>query len=125
DPVETRERARARQFERLALLERDPEQLADQPLRPSGTYSAAQEAEQGGRVAVVDQPEGLGLTQRAAHHLGVRGRAHRLLFPDPGVGFAGDCARPATTAGRTRYRGRSAEAVSAPSRPPAAPGRRG
>src|SRR3984893_15935583 len=89
DPVEPRERARARQVERLAVLERDPEQLAAQPLRPSGTYPAAQEAEQGGRVAVVDQAEGLGLVQRAADHLGVRGRTHRLLFPDPGVEFAG------------------------------------
>jgi hypothetical protein len=74
--------------ERLAVLERDPEQLADQPLRPSGTYPAAQEAEQGGREAVVDQAEGLGLVQRAADHLGVRGRVHRLLFPYPGVEFA-------------------------------------
>ena len=90
DPVQPRQRARARHVERLAPLERDPEQLADQPLRDFGAHPAAQEAEQGGGMAVVDQPEGLGLVQRAADHLGVRRRAHRLLFPDRGVWFAGD-----------------------------------
>ena len=42
------------------------------------------EAEQRAGVSVVDQPKGLGLVERAADHLGVRGRAHRLSFPDPG-----------------------------------------
>src|SRR5437773_1971052 len=84
DPVQPRERARARCVERPAPLERDPEQLADQSLRDFGARPPAQEAQQAGRVAVVDQPEGLGLAQRAADHLRVRGRAHLLPFPDRG-----------------------------------------
>src|SRR5262249_18586486 len=60
------------------------EQLADQAFRDFGAHPAPQEAQQGGRVAIVDRPEGLGLTQRAADRLRVRGRAHHLLFPDRG-----------------------------------------
>src|SRR5437867_9972512 len=82
-----------RRVERLAPLERDPEQLADQPFRDFGAHPAAQEAEHGGGVAVVDEPEGLGLVQRAADHLGVRRRTHLLPFPDRGVWFAGAGAR--------------------------------
>jgi hypothetical protein len=41
DPVQPRERARARRVVRLAPLERDPEQLADQPLRRLGARPAA------------------------------------------------------------------------------------
>src|SRR5881409_2508714 len=89
DPVQPRERARARHVERLAPLERDPEQLADQPLRDLGAHPAAQEAEHSAGVAVVDEPEGLGLVQRAADHLGVRAKIHRLVFPDREVRFAG------------------------------------
>ena len=89
DPVQPGQRTHARRVERLAPLERDPEQLADQPLPDPGAHAAAQEAQQGGRVAVVDQPEGLGLAQRAADDLGVRGRVHRPPFPDRTGEFAG------------------------------------
>src|SRR5262249_35769975 len=84
-----RECARVRRLERFAPLECDPEQLADQPLRDSGAGPAPQEAQHRRRVAVVDEPERLRHAQRAADHLRVRGEAHRLFFPDGGVGFAG------------------------------------
>jgi len=73
DPVQPGQGALARRIEDLAPLERDPEQFAEQPFRDFGARPAAQEAEQGGRVAVLDEPEGLGLVQGAADHLGVRG----------------------------------------------------
>jgi hypothetical protein len=41
-------------------------------------------------VSVVDQPEGLGLVERAADHPCVRKRTHCLLFPDRGVWFANE-----------------------------------
>src|SRR5262245_25949940 len=57
---------------------------APQPaLRDLGASPATREAQQGGSVAAVDQPEGFGLSQRAADHLRVRGRDHSLLFSRP------------------------------------------
>src|SRR5262245_28782944 len=89
DPVEPRKRALARGVERLAPLERDPEEVAHQPFRDLRARPAPQEAQQGGRVAVVDQPERLGLGRRSADHLRVRRITHLLFFPDRGVRFAG------------------------------------
>jgi hypothetical protein len=94
DSVQPGERAAARTVEGLAPLERDPEQLADQPLGDPGPDPAAQEAQQRGRMAVVDRPEGLGLVQRAADHLGVRRSAHRLFFPGPRPVVRGSYRRP-------------------------------
>src|SRR5262249_37705227 len=89
DPVEPRKRALARDVERLAPLERDPEQVAHQPFRDLRARPAPQEAQQGGRMAVVDQPERLGLGQRSADHLCVREITHLLSFSDCGVWVAG------------------------------------
>jgi len=68
-----------RRSERHAERERDLAQVADQPLRDFRPRAATHEAQQGRRVAVVDEPERLRIAQRAADHLRVRGSAHPLF----------------------------------------------
>src|SRR5205807_1567461 len=94
--VEPRAHGADRQLERLGhalvgevLPREEQERLAFAGGQRLDRGRYAREEQAGGRVAVVDQPEGLGLAQRAADHLRVRERTHHYLFPDGGVRFAG------------------------------------
>src|SRR5207245_6367243 len=57
------------------------------PISPSATSAPTRRPRKRSTVAVVDEPEDLGLVQRAADRRGVRARIHHLPFPDGGVWF--------------------------------------
>ena len=72
----------------MALLEGDPEDLADHALGLVRTEPANEIAVQHRRVAVEDRPEQHGRVERRRDHRGVRLVLHASIFPAAAVGFA-------------------------------------
>ena len=60
-----------------------------EPFRDFGAHPAAQESEHGGRVAIVDEPEGLGSSNERPITSKSEGEFTVFLFPDRGMWFAG------------------------------------